>query len=100
MYEKRAKKLFALEYLIINLLFNRVVYDNSLNRPLAYGAELCSHVVSHTADNSRAIHSLCDISSALIHSYGVLILALFGWLCGNLCSLVEHILPLRVEINE
>lgn len=84
MYEKGRKNFPPFDFFISVRLFLLGVVDNySLDGALTYGAELRRFVVAHTAYHRRAIHPLGHIATSFVHSDGVVLLALVGWLGGD-----------------
>ena len=73
---------------------------HSFEGSLADRAEALGSVVAHAADIHRAIDTLGTIAATLVYTHGVVLGAFLGNLSRNLYPLVDHVGPLRVEINE
>jgi hypothetical protein len=77
----------------------RLMKDNALDSTLTDRAETLRSVVTHTAYVRRTEDTLRQVTTTLVSTYDVVGGALWGYSSRNLNALLNHICPLRVEVN-
>ena len=77
-----------------------LVQDNTLDGTLTYRAETLGRIITHAADIRRTIDPLRAVTTTLIYADGVGLRTLGSDSRGHLYTLLNHISPLRLEVDK